>query len=108
MLWTTIRGPSILSDSIRRMWEIRFAQSARRHRVGRARALHVLANPHAVVSGPQLGGPAPDPRMLFVGDDASGRALEVVAVIPQPGVLLVIHVLDLRQRNRGFYEGTAR
>ena len=41
--------------------------------------LHVLANPRAVSSGfPHGERPA---RILFVGDDATGRALEVVAVI---------------------------
>lgn len=69
---------------------IRFTQSARRHRIGRARARHVLGHAPAVTVdvGPPL-------RLLFVGEDHTGRTLEIVAVWEFPR-LYVIHVMDAR------------
>jgi hypothetical protein len=89
--------------------QIRFAQSARRHRIGRARVLHVLANARAVATGPPpTDSPAADLRILIVGDDATGRPLEVVAVIVDDDLLLVIHAMDLRDKYRDLYEGDSR
>lgn len=42
-------------------------------------------------------------RLVFVGDDESGRALEVLAVRTDRG-LLVIHAMDLRPKWRQLYE----
>lgn len=69
---------------------IRFTQSARRHRIGRARARHVLLHTPAVTVdvGPPL-------RLLFVGADHTGRTIEIVAVWEFPR-LFVIHVMDAR------------
>ena len=69
---------------------IRFTQSARRQRIGRARARHVLLHTSAVTVdvGPPL-------RLLFVGEDHTGRTLEIVAVWEFPR-LFVIHVMDAR------------
>ncbi len=80
---------------------IEFAQSARRHRVGRERARHVISHPivTATISDHQ----GRDDRLLFLGDDATGRALEVLAV-PLTDGLLVIHVMDLRPTWRPLYE----
>jgi hypothetical protein len=41
---------------------------------------------------------------MFLGDDETGRALEVGAVEVSEDLLLVIHVVDLRERFRGSYE----
>jgi len=80
---------------------VEFAQSARRHRIGRARALHVIAN--AAVEITVAGPSGQDDRRVFLGDDATGRALEVMAVPTKTG-LLVIHVMDLRTKWRPLYE----
>ena len=78
-------------------WEIRFTQSARRHRIGRASARHVLAttNPTPVTTG--SGADA----WLYVGPDERGRELELVALevadAGQP-YLLVIHVMPTQLR----------
>jgi hypothetical protein len=41
---------------------------------------------------------------MFLGDDDTGRALEVGAVEIGEDRLLVIHVMDLREKYRGPYE----
>ncbi len=80
---------------------IEFVQSARRHRVGKARARHVIANPVAEITVP--GEEGQDDRRVYLGADASGRALEVMAVPIKAGIL-VIHVMDLRPKWRQLYE----
>jgi hypothetical protein len=67
-----------------------FTQSARRHRIGRGRVLHVLRYARALTvdEGPPL-------RLLFVGEDQTGRVMEVVAVWEFPR-LFVIHAMDVR------------
>jgi len=45
----------------------------------------------------------PRVRLLFLGDDASGRALEVIAV-DGGDRLVVIHAMDLRSKFRKLYE----
>lgn len=83
-----------------------FTQSARWHRVGRARVRHVLAHVRAITidEGPPL-------RLLFVGDDHTGRSLEVVAVWDFPR-LFIIHAMDARpavvtRYERGIRDGPA-
>lgn len=80
---------------------IEFAQSARRHRVGRARARQAMASALVMAVIPdELGR---QERIVFLGRDDSGRLLEVMAV-PIEGGLLVIHVMDLRPKWRGRYQ----
>ncbi len=81
---------------------VRFATSARRHKVGKARALDVIRNPRATFAVP--GPEGRDERIVFLGDDHTGRALEVMAVELADGSLYVIHVMDLRDKYRPFYE----
>jgi hypothetical protein len=78
-------------------WEIRFTQSARRHRIGRASARHVLAtiDPMPVITS--SGADA----WLYVGPDERGRELEIVALEVADAVqpyLLVIHVMPTQLR----------
>lgn len=80
---------------------VEFAQSARRHRIGRGRVLEVLADPVVVLNVPDARGR--QGRIVFLGDDATGRALEVMAVATERG-LLVIHAMDLRRKWRRHYE----
>lgn len=67
----------------------------------RARAAHVISHPIVTATIPDDRGR--DDRLLFLGDDATGRALEVLAV-PLSDGLLVIHVMDLRPTWRPLYE----
>jgi hypothetical protein len=85
-----------VSDNSNRA-EIRFTQSARRHRIGRASARHVLATtdptPVTTSSGAQA--------WLYIGPDERGRELEIIALevadAAQP-YLLVIHVMPTQLR----------
>jgi len=46
-------------------------------------------------------------RLVFLGDDAKGVALEVMAVELEDGDLLVIHAMKLSTRYRDRYEEAA-
>lgn len=61
----------------------------------------VMADPVTVVRLEE--DEAPRVRVLFLGDDASGRALEVIAV-EDVDRLVVIHAMDLRPKFRRLYE----
>ena len=68
---------------------VRFSQSARRHRIGKAHALHVInsIDPEVI--------PADDTnrnRLLWISPDDRGLDLEIVAIV-EPDCLLVIHVM---------------
>jgi hypothetical protein len=80
---------------------VEFTQSSRRHKIGRARIRQVMANPVAVVRIEEESDPRV--RLLLVGDDASGRALEVI-VVEEADRLVVIHAMDLRAKFRTLYE----
>jgi len=43
-------------------------------------------------------------RLVFLGDDGEGTALEVMAVELEEDALLVIHAMPLRDRYRKQYE----
>ncbi|WP_093583918.1 hypothetical protein [Geodermatophilus amargosae] len=82
-------------------WEIRFTQAARKHRIGRASARHVMAStaPTPVTTNRDTD------AWLYVGPDERGRQLEVIAVEvgPTEGAspyLLVIHVMPTQPRGR--------
>jgi hypothetical protein len=47
-------------------------------------------------------------RLVFLGDDEEGIALEVMAVELEDGALLVIHAMPLRDRYRKQYEETKK
>lgn len=79
--------------------EIEFSQSARKHRIGRQRALFVISTsePVELVSD----GTRPD-RLLWQGLDDRGVDLEVIGVRTSIGVL-IIHVMS-----RNFRRGKGR
>jgi len=66
-----------------------FSQSARRHRIGRAHALHVM---NTVVPEVIEADAVNRSRLLWIGPDDRGPSLEIVAV-QEPDYLLVIHVM---------------
>jgi hypothetical protein len=90
--------------------EIRWARSATRHRISRDRSRHVIQH-----CGLRFEQPAPssapasaDPRLVYLGDDAGGVPLEVMAIELEDGDLLVIHAMPLRERYREQYEEAKR
>ena len=78
---------------------ISFTRSARKHRVGRARVLTVLATSPLVEFATEGDHRV---RVLAVGPDWTGRQLEVVAVIEQ-GRVVVIHAMDARPKLTRLY-----
>lgn len=73
------------------MQEVRFAQSARKHRIAKTHAVAALENAGdpVVVAAPS---DDLDDRLVFVGVDDRGVELEIIAV-QLPGFLFVIHVM---------------
>jgi hypothetical protein len=79
--------------------EVRFTQSARRHRIGRASARQVLATAEPTAVTTISGADA----WLYVGLDERGRQLEIIALEVHPAdgrrsYLLVIHIMPTRLR----------
>lgn len=72
---------------------MRWSQSSRRHRIGRAHARHVISTttPHQVTTATGHHG------LLWVGDDDRGIELEIIAVV-LPDRYLVIHVMPTALR----------
>ena len=86
--------------------KIRWARSATKHRVARARSRFVVEHCGLVFRVPPPKGQV-DERLLFLGDDRDGIALEVMGVELAEG-LLVIHAMGLRPRYRSQYEEAKR
>lgn len=66
------------------------------------RARQIIDDPLVTLT---LAAPEPgmDNRIVFIGDDDSGRALEIIAV-NLPEYLLVIHAQDLQAKFRPHYQ----
>jgi hypothetical protein len=85
---------------------ITFARSATKHRISRERSLYIVEH-----SGIQFVDRVWDPqtsdveqRVVFIGDDLEGVALEVIAAEEGEEAFVVIHAMDMRKRFRGLYE----
>lgn len=86
---------------------VRFARSATRHRISKNRIRHVIANYRVRFEEPPPdteGARARSMRVVYLGDDDHGRALEVMAVEGEHDKLLVIHAMALRDKYRKRYE----
>jgi len=83
--------------------QVRFHESAFRHRVSRERILHLLATAIALYN-PLPVDPDEEDLVLFLGFDANGMPLEVMAIELDDGSLMVIHAMRLRRK----YEGRLR
>ena len=76
--------------------QVRFTRSARKHRIGKGRALAAMNN----AGEPQRIPPPAEglsEMLLWVGEDDRGLALEVLA-LERPDCLLVIHVMPYAWR----------
>jgi hypothetical protein len=89
---------------------VRFARAATRHRVSKDVIRHVIANCRVRFEEPPPAGRegVPDKRLVFLGDDAQGHPLEVMAIELPDGGLLVIHAMTLRNKYRQRYEEDQR
>lgn len=76
------------------MRPVRFAQSSRRHRLGRARVVEAMESVEPIPHGP-----ADERRYVWFGRDGRGLAIEVIAV-ELPDSLLVIHAMPRAMRRR--------
>jgi hypothetical protein len=74
--------------------QVRFSQSARRHRIGKDHALHVM---NTVVPEVIQADAVTSSRLLWIGPDDRGLVLEIVAIL-EPDYLLVIHVMPHHYR----------
>jgi hypothetical protein len=78
--------------------EIRFTQAARRHRIGRSSARHVMATTTPTEVTTAQG----NPGWRYVGRDQRNRDLEIIAVEVTlddgASYLLVIHVMPITLR----------
>lgn len=82
--------------------DLQFTRSARKHKVGRERARQAMRNAVFVAEVPSEGTAR---KLLWLGADDSGRALEAVTVQDDPAdPVVVIHVMDLRDKYRSLYE----
>lgn len=95
----------IVRQNVRAKADLEWARSATKHRISRERSRHVIE--HCGLrfeQAPSPGRAAADIRLVFLGDDADGVALEVMAIELEDGGLLVIHAMLLRDRFREEYE----
>lgn len=81
---------------------IRWAESAGKHRISRARSVHVVRTAETIIRQPASDdSPLEDDRIVFLGPDPNGVMLEVVAVEIEHG-LLIIHAMKMRPQYRPF------
>ena len=85
---------------------VQFARSATKHRVSKERIRYVIAHCGLAFEepAPSSSAEALDERLLCLGDDAEGKALEVMVVEGSKGELVVIHAMELRAKYRDQYE----
>jgi hypothetical protein len=84
--------------------EIRWARSATRHRISRKRSEYVVRNPLTLFVQPA---PADsrlkNDRLVYLGADADGVLLEVMAVETDEA-LVIIHAMRIRDRYREYLD----
>jgi hypothetical protein len=93
----------ILSDDIDGV-PLRWSRSATRHRVPRAATRFVIEHAGLVFVQPAAPPERPEDRLVWLGDDQTGRELEVMGVRVEDGSVLVIHAMPLRPQFRAAYE----
>jgi len=84
----------------------RYARPARKHGIARPCIQHVIEHCGLRFEQPaSAGSPAGSTaRLVYLGDDDAGIALEVMAVELASDDLLVIHAMPLRDKYRAQYE----
>jgi hypothetical protein len=89
---------------------VRFARSATKHRISKESIRHVIGNYRVrFEEPPPAGSPAwSTTRIVYLGEDAQGHSLEVMAVEGIGGEHLVIHAMAQRERYRKRSEGAGQ
>ena len=87
--------------------KLRWARAATKHRVRRQRSQYVIEHCGLRFRVPPPAGQV-DERLIYLGDDADGLALDVMAVELGPDELYVIHAMPLRKQYRAPYEQAKR
>jgi hypothetical protein len=89
---------------------LRWTRSATKHRIARDRSRFVVEHSGLrFEQPPPAGAPAEaETRLVYLGDDANGVALEVMAIELEDESLLVIHAMPLRKRYWLQYEEAKR
>ena len=85
---------------------ITFTRSATKHRISRERSLVVVerCGIQFIKRHRSRSREGPDKRVLFLGDDLEGVALEVLAAEIAEEDFLVMHAMNVRNRLRAMYE----
>jgi hypothetical protein len=104
------RASLVRGDALAEFKRLRWARSASKHRISRRRVRFVLERCRLrFTEEPPEHAPAhASPRLLLLGDDEKGRALEVMVVKGKDQSLMVIHAMELRDRYRLDYEEAKR
>ncbi|MGH9039384.1 MAG: hypothetical protein ACRDZ3_04060 [Acidimicrobiia bacterium] len=93
---------------VRLLW----TSSMRKHRVTRRHVRHVIDHAGLIFVQPApSGSPLGDHRLIYLGDDETGAALEIMAVEVEDDngdALMVIHAMALREKYRAEYEEARR
>ncbi len=83
---------------------VEIADSARKHGVQDDQIRFVIEHCGLAFDQPAPDDAPGDSRLVFLGDDAHGVPLEVVAVANEAGDLRVIHAMTLRAKYQREYE----
>jgi hypothetical protein len=78
--------------------------AARKHRVTRAQARHVVDRAGLFFAQAAAPPARPDEALLFLGDDSIGTPFEVVGVELADGRLRIIHAMPMRPSYHDLYE----
>ena len=85
---------------------IKHTRSATRHRISRQRSRYVVETTSVIFAEDAPDGSAlGDQRLVFLGPDADGELLEVMAIETDDDGLLVIHAQPIRARYLKLLEG---
>jgi len=85
-----------------------WARSARKHGISQVRTRHVLAHAGLIYIQRAVPPGRPLDQLVYLGDDAQGLAMEVMAVELSNGDLLVIHSMLLRPKYATQYQEARR
>jgi hypothetical protein len=85
-------------------YSYKWATSATKHGISRPRIRYTIEHCGLPFMIPAEPPDRPFERLLFLGDDQDGTALEVMAVELLDGTLYVIHAMELRPRYNKRYK----